>query len=79
MPEPYDSADLDAIRELRRSRGWALVSERLQDAIEITRNELEMRGAEPQYPRGMIRGLRLALEIPGILADELKRQVASKE
>jgi hypothetical protein len=69
------SAELDAIKELRRSAGWELVKERLQEELERRRTALE----SPQdmqttdTTRGYIAALRLAVMVPEILEMEFKR------
>jgi hypothetical protein len=76
--EPYDSADLDAIEELERSLGWALVVERIQMQIERERTDLEKDG-DPAKLRGSIAGRRNVLTIPGILRDEIERELANQK
>jgi hypothetical protein len=75
VSERYDTSDLDAIRELRRSKGWALVSARIFDQIELGRNELETGSIEPGFSRGKVKGLRIGLGVPEILETEIKHEV----
>lgn len=64
--EPPDSADLDAIRELKESLGWAHVWKRIEEEVERRRTELEQ-FADPQltnHLRGYIKALRMVLDLP---------------
>jgi hypothetical protein len=72
--EPADSADLDAIRDLERSPGYALFSMRVVSEIRRKQDELEQPGdiASTQYIRGMIYALRTVLNMPAILKGEMK-------
>lgn len=73
--EAVDSADLDAVLELQRSPGYALVVQRLGETLERKRLELERDGEDVQLLRGEISALRVALAIPDILKDEIKAQL----
>jgi len=72
--EKPDSAELDAIIELQKHPGWALVCQRVSEEIERLRDQLEN---QPNLvdTRGQIKGLRLALTIPGIRRDEIERSL----
>ena len=76
MTDP-DSADLDALQELVRSPGFQLYAARINEELERRRAELET--AEKleaiKGSQGLIKGLRIALEIPGILIEEVKAQL----
>ena len=70
----WDTGDLDALEELKRDRGYQLVRDRIELAIERARCELESKNLD--YPktcdlRGYIHGLRLVLDIPLILRSEI--------
>jgi len=71
-----DSAELDAIKELKDSPGYALVVERINEELHRKRQILEMLGPEQHFARtqGYIEALRMVLTIPEILANELKEQ-----
>jgi hypothetical protein len=69
--EPFDSADLDAMLEFDRSRGWGLVQIRIREELERKRAALE-NGGDPERVRGEIASLRVVLTIPGILREEIK-------
>lgn len=79
MTDRYDSSDLDAIRELRRSQGWKLVKQRITDELERQRIEME-RPADwgvTNLSRGQVKAFRTVIEIPGILENEISKQVKS--
>jgi hypothetical protein len=72
MPaEPLDSADYDAILELERSPGYALVVERFRQELERKRTELEL-VSSGSFERGQIAAIRMVLTIPSILKGEAK-------
>lgn len=77
--EDLDSADLDAIKEMIRSRGYGLVVERVKAEIERLRLDLENgHGADEWLTnqlRGQIKAYRTLLTIPGILRGEIERKV----
>jgi hypothetical protein len=69
----YDSADLDAILELERSPGYALVSQRMSEELDRRRSHLETDPGDGFLrAQGQVSGLRTALAIPGILKAEIK-------
>lgn len=75
MPsESYDSADLDALLELERSPGYALVTLRILDYLNDQRTELEKPAETNQTDliRGKIAALRVVLGIQEILKAEIK-------
>lgn len=78
LPEPIDSADLDAILEMERSPGWGLVRDRISYELERRRGELEHPERPPDGLRGEIKALRTVLQIPDILKGEIKNAVRSK-
>ena len=69
-----DSAELDAIKELKHSPGYALVVERITEELERNRIELEFRATPEltEFIRGYIKALRIVLMIFEILENELK-------
>ena len=73
MTEP-DSAEYDAIRELRQSAGYELVEERIY--VELNRQCIALEqpagGEQTEFIRGYIKALRTVLTIPEILENELK-------
>ena len=77
MTDP-DSAELDAIKELKASPGYALVVERINEELERKRSAFET--LPPSMPdsfrhtKGYVQALRMVLTIPEILANELKEQ-----
>jgi len=75
QPEPLDSADLDALRELEQSPGYILVMERIFETIKKKRDDLERIDSRGDLLRGELSGLRLALNIPAILKEEIKNSV----
>lgn len=70
--ESLDSTDAEHIEQLVRSRGWALIEERMLLVIEDKRTELEqdMDTGKTDRVRGFIRGVRRCLEIPRELISE---------
>jgi hypothetical protein len=71
--QEYDSADLDAILELERSPGYALVVKRLNGELERRRMHLESDPGDGFLrAQGQVGGLRTALAIPDILKAEIK-------
>jgi hypothetical protein len=72
--EPLDSGDLDALIDLERSRGYALVRERILAELERYRTGLEADSdiGWTSRLRGKIEALRTVLEIPEILKAEIK-------
>lgn len=73
--ESLDSSDLDALEELKRSRGYELVRERILGELAARCRELENDwGAERTAGlRGYIRALRVVLTLPDILSDEISK------
>jgi len=69
-----DSAELDAIKELRRSPGYQLVETRIKEELHRKRLLLEMQGPELPFAKtqGYIEALKTVLAIPEILENELK-------
>jgi hypothetical protein len=74
MPEPLDSADADALRDLVRSRGYELVANRVADELQRERAQLEgpLDVEKTANVRGAIRALRMVLQVPQILIGEVK-------
>lgn len=76
IDDPANSEKRDWILELLRSKGWALVEERIKEETERQRCELE----EPKDMwetatlRGRIKALRMVLTIPTILKEEFKQE-----
>lgn len=78
MPdEKPDSAELDAIIELQKHPGWALVAARIAEEIERQRSALECEMVEQQAAviRGRLNGYRTMLQIPAILREEIQRSL----
>jgi hypothetical protein len=75
--EAPDSSDLDALRELVRTPGYALLVERIHFSIACAQKALEEdAGAERTWLlRGQIRAWRIALKMPEILKDEISNEV----
>ncbi|MBZ5578240.1 MAG: hypothetical protein LAP40_16885 [Acidobacteriia bacterium] len=75
--EELDSADLDAVKDLERSPGYALVRERVTAEIERLGRELEgdLDAEKTAKLRGQLRAYRTLLTIPGILKSEIEREV----
>lgn len=72
--DKLDPVDADHIRRVTESRGWQLIRQRVERTLELKVAELQ----QPLDPvktaevRGMIQGLRLALDVPRILRAEGK-------
>lgn len=80
MNEPTNArtlepADADDIAETLDSRGYRQIALRLHQTIEDHRIQLEakMEERETNFQRGVIAGLRTALQIPEILQSEARR------
>lgn len=78
--EPHDSSDLDALEDLKRSKGYELVEERIFDELE--RKQLELEGdlgiESTWLIRGYIKALRMVLTIPDIRASEIATEIKSQ-
>jgi hypothetical protein len=75
--ETLEASDLDALLELEQHAGYTLMQDRIWQTIEQKRNDLE-RETDPgrlAQRQGEIAGLRLALNVPGILKAEIKTAV----
>ena len=75
--EAPDSSDLDALKELVRSPGWALVSERMKHQIRLMQSALEAAKdmADVARCQGSLAAMRLVLRLPEILQDEVKSKL----
>lgn len=71
--EEPDAGDLDALEELERSRGWALVKERIKSELDRAGRELEgdFGPEKTNKQRGYIAALRMVLSLPGIRKAEI--------
>jgi hypothetical protein len=78
--EPLDSSDLDALEDLKRSRGYDLVRERILGELKARAQELETDVSEARTAalRGYIRALRVVLALPEILIDEISKTLENK-
>lgn len=76
-PEPPDSAEIDALKELQRSPGYELVMERIEEEMERRRDQLEDLCTQQltDYTRGYLKALRTVLGIPQILIDEISKEL----
>lgn len=74
-PEPLDSSDLDALEDLKRSRGYELVWERILGELAARCRELETDLSQERTAalRGYIRALRVVLALPEILHEEIAK------
>jgi hypothetical protein len=72
--EPLDSADRDAILEVEKSPGFALIQLRIHEEITRRSAELELPAdiESTQYIRGALYALRTVLQIPKILKAEIQ-------
>lgn len=69
--EPLDSLDAEFLAEMMDSRGWLLVSTRLQAAF--AQKVIELRQARPEdvgRVQGFLDGIERALQFPRMLMDE---------
>lgn len=73
MPD-YDSGDLDAILELERSRGYALLMGRIVEELDRQRVQCEQPSDSwvTHYAQGQVKALRTVLAVAGILKSEIK-------
>jgi hypothetical protein len=74
----FTIADLDALSHLTISAGYRLLRNRVESELERRRAELErdLDIVNTAECRGRIGALRTVLEIPVILRDEMKNQIA---
>jgi hypothetical protein len=72
IPEIMDGIDLDHVIDLATSPGYSLVAVRLHAVIEQQREKLEqdLTLEETAKVRGMITGLKLALDMPRQMRQE---------
>jgi hypothetical protein len=77
VSEPFDSSDLDAIEDLKRSRGYELVCSKLDEEIGRYQRSLEtdLEPAQTAGCRGYIRALRMVLTLPQILHEEIAAEL----
>ena len=69
--------DLDAIRELKDSRGWRLVEDRVEKELERNRAALEDPHSTSDYSvtRGQIKMARTVLRLPQIIEDQARADI----
>jgi hypothetical protein len=77
-PDAY--ANLDAIEELKQSKGYYLVAQRIALVVETKREMLESermitRPDEANYTRGLIAGMKLCLQLASMLEAEMKEEI----
>lgn len=79
--ESLDTVDAEHIKEMLGSSGWRLVSARIQHELgrQCTLLESPQSEFDTASTRGLIRGLRLILEIPEILIREGKRKPGEED
>jgi hypothetical protein len=77
----FTTADLDALSDTVASPGYRLFRARVESELERLRRELErpLEAMKTDQCRGSIHALRIVLEIPQILRDEMKNQIARDE
>jgi len=78
MSEPNTTAEVDALDELLDTEGWELVEQRLilQLAREQHTLEGDLDGDQTAKTRGKIAMIRMFLELPRAMRDEIKGQLA---
>lgn len=77
LTEPPDSGDMDALEDMVRSPGYAMLRKRIEDTI-VTRQralESDMDENRTNVERGSIRALRLVLTLPAILKTEITESI----
>lgn len=76
-PRDPDSSDLDALRELVRSRGFELFIARVREELERYRVECEHPSDSwvTHVAQGAVRALRTVFDIPSILILEITSEV----
>lgn len=67
-----DGIDADHIGRVLDSRGWQLIKQRIEKALAMRIDELQgdLDALKTAEVRGVIQGLKLALQIPNILKGE---------
>jgi hypothetical protein len=76
--EPLDSLDAEEVAATAESRGWQIITERVESMIEGYRSQLETeeRVNETTKIRGAIAALRTVLRLPTILQGEVTKEGA---
>lgn len=76
MARSADSIDLEHLRQVIESRGWQMIRERYMKILDGKVREVcgDLDSTATAKARGAIEALRTCLDVPKILADELKKK-----
>lgn len=79
--EDLDTSHVDALDDLVRTEGWRLYRQRLE--MQLDRDSAYIEAYQPEHltniARGRIQSLRLALNLPKLLAAEIAAQIAQEK
>jgi len=78
---PADRVDLEHLRQTLETRGWQMIGARIAEMATQAQAQLEIQDAGPELYRaqGQLAALRRVLEVPGILAQEIRAREQRKE
>jgi len=76
-----DAIDLEHLQQTVGTRGFQLIDTRVQDMLATARASLETQADPHDFYRaqGRVEALRRVLELPAILAKEIREREAKKE
>jgi hypothetical protein len=79
--QKHDPVDLEHLRQTLETRGWQMIRERIEEALDTARAQLDTEGIEAEFYRaqGRVAAYRKVLEIPGILQREIREREAQAE
>jgi len=71
---PPDKTDLEHLRQTLETRGWQMIEQRVREMLETVAGTLEISAEPPELYRaqGQMSALRRVLQVPGILAKEIR-------
>lgn len=71
-----DKTDLEHLRQMLETRGWQMIEQRIRQMIVGAQGQLELLegGAELHRTQGQLAALRRVLQLPQILAREIKER-----
>ena len=75
-----DNLDLERLRECVGSEGYQMIAQRVNEAIAKNQAALEVSASweNTRFVQGFLGGLRCALDVPGILAAEIKQRTQKR-
>jgi len=78
---PADRVDLEHLRQTLDTRGWQMIGGRIAEMATQAQRQLEIQDLGPELYRaqGQLAALRRVLQVPGILAQEIRAREQKKE